>query len=83
MILQEGSQKKLEEILEQLAFDLDHTEADIKVEERDGDELRYFKGIKNAPPGVNVINFAFDATPLELISAIITEKGIVYPPFWD
>ncbi|VUT27606.1 MAG: Putative methylthioribose-1-phosphate isomerase [Candidatus Syntrophoarchaeum sp. GoM_oil] len=64
-------------------FDLDHTEADIKVEERDGDELRYFKGIKNAPPGVNVINFAFDATPLELISAIITEKGIVYPPFWD
>ena len=64
-------------------FDLDHTEADIKVEERDGDELRYFKGIKNAPDGVDVLNFAFDATPLELVSAIVTEEGVVYPPFWD
>jgi len=60
-------------------FDLDHTEADIEVEERDGDELRYFKGVKNAPSDVDVINFAFDATPLELICAIITEEGIVYP----
>jgi len=60
-------------------FDLDHTEADVKVEERDGDELRYFKGIKNAPDGVDVLNFAFDATPLELVDAIITEKGILYP----
>ena len=64
-------------------FDLDHTEADIKVEERDGDELRYFKGIKNAPDGVDVLNFAFDATPLELVSAIVTEEGVVFPPFWD
>ncbi|MCW7076828.1 MAG: S-methyl-5-thioribose-1-phosphate isomerase [Candidatus Syntrophoarchaeum sp.] len=64
-------------------FDLDHTEADIKVEERDGDELRYFKGIKNAPDGVDVLNFAFDATPLEFVSVIITEEGVVYPPFWD
>ncbi|OFV68316.1 MAG: Initiation factor 2B related protein [Candidatus Syntrophoarchaeum caldarius] len=62
-------------------FDLNHTEADIKVEERDGDELRYFKGIKNAPDGVDVLNFAFDATPLELVSAIVTEEGVIYPPF--
>ena len=30
---------------------------------------------------IPVINHAFDATPLELVSGIITEKGVLYPPF--
>ena len=36
---------------------------------------------KTAPDGINVINPAFDMTPPELISGIITEKGVVKPPF--
>ncbi len=34
-----------------------------------------------APPGVDIFNPAFDVTPAELVSAIITERGLVYPPF--
>jgi methylthioribose-1-phosphate isomerase len=33
------------------------------------------------PDGVPVKNYAFDATPMELVSAIITERGVVRPPF--
>ena len=36
---------------------------------------------KKAPDGINVINPAFDMTPPELISGIITEKGVIKPPF--
>ena len=36
-----------------------------------------------APEGIHVYNPAFDVTPAELITAIITEKGIAYPPFSD
>ena len=36
---------------------------------------------KTAPDGINVINPAFDMTPPKLISAIITENGVVKPPF--
>lgn len=61
-------------------FDLRHGEQDVTVEERDSDEIRTLAGVRLAPPGVAVYNPAFDATPLELVSALITEKGVFRPP---
>jgi methylthioribose-1-phosphate isomerase len=40
-------------------------------------------GTQTAPAGIRVFNPAFDMTPHELIAAIITEKGVLYPPFFD
>jgi methylthioribose-1-phosphate isomerase len=53
----------------------------IPIEERDGEEVTHIKGIRLAPEGVRVRNPAFDVTPYPYITAIITEKGIVNPPF--
>lgn len=60
------------------------TGADIKIEVRPGEEITtkwYEKPM--APKGVKTYNPAFDVTDHELITAIITEKGIVYPPYSD
>jgi methylthioribose-1-phosphate isomerase len=54
---------------------------DIPIEERDPEEVRNFGGTQTAPADVNVFNPAFDVTPAELITAIITEKGIIKPPY--
>ena len=62
-------------------FDVDAGEADIVVEERGRDEVAAFWGKPTVPDGVPVLNYAFDATPLDLVSAIITEKGVFYPPY--
>jgi len=53
----------------------------IPIEERDKKEIIFGLGYQIAPEGVNVYNPAFDVTPNELITGIITEKGIVRPPF--
>ncbi len=53
----------------------------IPIEERDGDEVRHFRGVQTVPTGVAVYNPAFDVTPARLITAFITEQGIVHPPF--
>ncbi|WP_027408386.1 S-methyl-5-thioribose-1-phosphate isomerase [Anoxybacteroides tepidamans] len=53
------------------------TGEDIPIEERAPEEVTHFAGIRVAPEGVNVYNPAFDVTPHELITAIITEKGII------
>ncbi|MEN6351595.1 MAG: S-methyl-5-thioribose-1-phosphate isomerase [Syntrophomonas sp.] len=53
----------------------------IPVEERCPEEIRQLKGSYLTVPDVDVFNPAFDVTPHELISAIITEKGIIKPPF--
>lgn len=53
----------------------------IHIEERKGDEVTKIAGKYIAPEGINVYNPAFDVTPHENITAMITEKGIVYPPF--
>lgn len=58
-----------------------HSGEDIPIEERNKDEVRYFAGHQSAPKDVEVYNPAFDVTPHELITAIITERGVVYPPF--
>lgn len=54
---------------------------DIPIEERDPKEVTSFAGQCTAPAGVKVFNPAFDVTPYCLISAIITEFGIIKPPF--
>lgn len=55
--------------------------SDIVIEERDPEEVLSVAGKRIAPEGINAINPAFDVTPNDLISAIITEKGIILPPF--
>ncbi|MHC1631012.1 MAG: S-methyl-5-thioribose-1-phosphate isomerase [Methanotrichaceae archaeon] len=61
-------------------FDLNHVENEITIEERDPDEIRKVGDILLAPPDANVYNPAFDATPLDKVTCIITEKGIFRPP---
>ena len=58
------------------------TGADIPIEERNGDEVTSMWYEKRmAPEGIKVFNPAFDVTDHSLITAIITETGIYYPPF--
>lgn len=52
---------------------------EIPIEERDPDEVTSFGPCRVAPEGVDVLNMAFDVTPAELVTAIITEKGAVRP----
>ena len=60
------------------------TGKDIIIEERSPEEVTdMWYTSKMAPENVKVYNPAFDVTPHELITAIITEKGVVYPPFTD
>jgi len=55
--------------------------AAIPIEERDATEVTEIRGEMIAPQGAPARNFAFDVTPAELISAIITEEGVVRPPY--
>ncbi|HEV8456972.1 MAG TPA: S-methyl-5-thioribose-1-phosphate isomerase [Methylomirabilota bacterium] len=57
------------------------TGADIVIEERDPAEVRGMAGRETAPADSPVFNPAFDVTPAELISAIITERGVCRPPY--
>lgn len=57
------------------------TGKDIVVEERNPSEVRYIKNQLITPKSANVYNPAFDITPHNLITGIITEKGILTPPF--
>ena len=61
-------------------FDRINAEEDIVVEERDPEEICTLAGMRLAPQGIAVYNPAFDATPLELITGLITEKGVFRPP---
>lgn len=62
-------------------FDFEGWEETVTIEQRDEDELRFCRGVQTAPADVRVYNPAFDATPMENVSGIITEKGVFYPPF--
>jgi methylthioribose-1-phosphate isomerase len=53
----------------------------IPIEERSPDEVRGFADCETAPDDVAVYNPAFDVTPASLINAIITDRGVVRPPF--
>ena len=57
------------------------TGKDIEIEERASRELTHGFGRQTAPDGVAVYNPAFDVTPARLIHAIITERGVVRPPY--
>jgi methylthioribose-1-phosphate isomerase len=64
------------------SIDLDCPDGDaIPIEERAAKELSEIAGKAIAPKGVAFFNPAFDVTPAELVTAIITERGIAYPPF--
>lgn len=56
---------------------------DVAIEERDPREIIYIRGKRIAPRGVKVMNPAFDVTPPRYVSAIITDRGVVEPPFED
>jgi methylthioribose-1-phosphate isomerase len=57
--------------------------AAIPIEERSGRELTEYGGKQIAPKGVRTFNPAFDVTPADLVTAIITERGIAYPPYTE
>ena len=62
-------------------FDMKTDAKDVIIEMRKGTEVTGIGDKKTAPDGINVINPAFDMTPPELISGIITEKGVVTAPY--
>lgn len=53
----------------------------IPIEERKSEEVTHFAGIATAAKGVKVYNPAFDVTPAKLITGIVTEYGIIRPPY--
>ena len=64
-------------------FDLSSNPEDVVIEQRKSSEVTGIGEKKTAPNDINVINPAFDMTPPELISGIITEKGVITAPFED
>jgi len=54
---------------------------DIPIEQRDPKEVSHIFGKPVAPKGISICNPAFDVTAQELITAIITEKGVIHPPY--
>jgi methylthioribose-1-phosphate isomerase len=54
---------------------------EIPIEERAEEEVSCWEGRRILPPGVKVVNPAFDVTPAALVSAVITERGILKPPY--
>ena len=56
---------------------------EIPIEERSAEEVVNINKIRVAPEGIEVAHPAFDITPNKLVTAIITEEGIAYPPFID
>ncbi len=64
-------------------FDWKKEMRDVVIEERAPDELKYCfcMDCKTAPDEVRVYNPAFDPTPLRYVTALITEKGVIFPPY--
>ncbi len=61
-------------------FDLAHTHEEVVIEERGFDEVVKIRGRRIAPKGVPVSNPAFDATPPELVTAIVSDRGLIPRP---
>jgi methylthioribose-1-phosphate isomerase len=57
------------------------TGREIVIEQRAPDEVTRWGAKQTAPPGVCVYNPAFDVTPAELVSAIVTDHGVYRPPY--
>jgi methylthioribose-1-phosphate isomerase len=62
-------------------FDPTREEKDVIIEERDRDEVTTIGNRTFVPGGAAVKNPAFDATPMDLVTAVITENGVIRPPF--
>lgn len=62
-------------------IDLGHDVEQIVIERRPGDEAAELFGRRLCPEGVDYIYYAFDITPPRLVTGIITERGIAYPPY--
>ena len=58
-------------------FDKDISIFDTEIEERSADEVTHYGGARICPKGTEVINPAFDIVPKDLITGVITEKGII------
>lgn len=56
---------------------------DVPIEDRTPTEVTHVGDHRITPEGVEVFNFAFDPTPNELIAGIITEKGVLRPPYTE
>ena len=54
---------------------------EIPIEQRAPEEVLHFAGQSIAPEGVEALHPAFDVTPAELVSAVVTERGLVRPPY--
>jgi methylthioribose-1-phosphate isomerase len=57
------------------------TGGDIPIEEREAEEVTSPMGFDLAEPGTPVANPAFDVTPAELVSAIVTDRGVIRQPY--
>jgi len=57
--------------------------AEIPIEQRSPEEVTRIQGVAVAPAGIEAANPAFDITPNEYITAIITESGIIRQPFGE
>lgn len=55
----------------------------IVIEQRDQSEVTHLQGVQTGPDGIEAWNPAFDVTPHEFLTGIITEKGVLTPPFAD
>jgi eIF-2B alpha/beta/delta-like uncharacterized protein len=64
-------------------IDMKGTVASVEIEERSPREICSIYGTRVAPRGARAYNPAFDVTPPDNIGAIITEKGVAYPPYSD
>jgi methylthioribose-1-phosphate isomerase len=63
------------------SVDMETELEEVKIEQRSPKEVEMVRGRRIAPKGVKVFNPAFDITPPELVTALITDRGIIYPPF--
>lgn len=61
-------------------IDASSSAEEVQIEERDPSELHEIYGTQNAPKEVPVRNPAFDATPMELVDYLVTERGVFEPP---
>jgi methylthioribose-1-phosphate isomerase len=64
-------------------FDLAHTSRQIVIEERKPEEVTHIGSKRITVEGVDVLNPAFDITPLKYVTAIICEKGILRPAYFS
>jgi len=56
---------------------------EVPIEQRDAREVTHIGGVQIVPDGVSVFNPAFDVTPNEFVTAIITDRGVALPPYTE